>query len=311
MRSLALEFGAGLVFTEVANAQGLVHGSKPTRHLLETFPGEHPVAGHIYGSDPGIMARAAILMEELNRFSFIDINCGCPVRKIVAKGAGAALIRDPARIAAIVSAVGAAISIPVTVKTRIGFSPDMVNISEIAHAAEEAGAAAISIHGRLACHHHRGPSAWDIIARVKSERTIPVIGNGGVDRAEDVPVMFAETGVDAVMIGRGAVGNPWIFRKAHALMHGLPYEEHSLSEHRAVIAEQLNRLITLKKIEYRFRKRASVPAEQSAALHFRAHLFRYFAGFRDWADVRRELNTMNTPERIMEAVDRVLARQKP
>ena len=308
-RSICRAHGSGLVFTEVANAEGIVHGSRPTLHLLETSPGERPVAAHIYGSQPEPMAAAAAIIEKLGHFDLIDINGGCPMRKIVAKGAGAALMGDPERTCAIVRAVAQAVSLPVTVKTRIGLRPDRMNVSEMARAIQEGGASAISIHGRFASRQHSGEADWEALARVKSELRIPVLGNGGVEAAADAVAMFERTGVDGVMIGRAAIGNPWIFDEIGCLLAGRPYTPHTMAEHRAMIEDQLRRLIALKTLEYKHRRRRELTVEQSAALQFRAHLVKYLHGFRHWVDVRRSLNTMTSCQAVMDAVDLVISRQ--
>jgi len=309
-RSICRESGCGAVYTEVVNAAGLVHGSKRSWHMLETFPGERPIAAHIYGADPGVMANAAAQIEQRGGFDLIDVNCGCPVRKIVAKGAGAALMRTPGTINSIVRAVCDSVSIPVTVKTRIGFSPEAHNISEVAHAAEEAGAAAIAIHGRFATNHHRGPADWETIARIKAEMGIPVIGNGGVEQPADAVGMLEQTGVDGIMIGRAAVGNPWLFAEIRALLGGNEPEPHTLADCRQIIDTHLKRLVELKEKERRYRGKGALAADAGAALHFRGHLFQYLRGFRNWSDVRRRLNEMNSTEAIMNAVDMVISRQE-
>ena len=277
-RSICKRFHCGAVFTEMVNAAGVVHGSRRTLHLLETMPGERPIAAHLYAKEPGPLAEAAAEVEKLGRFDFIDINCGCPVRKIVAKGAGVALMKNPEKIQAMVRAVRAAVSLPVTIKTRIGFSPDKMNISEVSQAAQEGGAAAIFLHARFASSRHSGPPDWEALARIKSELAIPVIGNGGIACADDVPKMLRETGVDGVMIGRAAVGNPWIFGEIYALLAGLPFAPLSPEERRAIMAEHFERLVELKTKELQYRKRARLPADQGAAVHFKSHLFRYLSG---------------------------------
>jgi nifR3 family TIM-barrel protein len=304
-RVLCTRYGCGFTMTEVVNAQAILYGSKPTLSLLVRDPAEGPVGAHLYGSDPGVMAEAARFVEAMGRFQFVDLNAGCPVRKIVAKGAGAALIGDPARIAAIVAAIRSAVSLPVTVKTRIGLTPDRTNIREIAQGVEEAGAAAIAIHARYASNQHRGPANWDLLAQVKSERRLPVLGNGGIQKAGDALRMVAETGVDGVLIGRAAVGNPWIFEEVAALARGETPRIHDNDEHRAVILEHLDMLTRLKEDELRHCNRRHT-AEVTASLHFRAHLYRYLTGFGRWADVRRSLNTIHRREQILAAVDHVL-----
>jgi tRNA-dihydrouridine synthase B len=307
LRSLCRRFGCGLTFTEITNAEGIVRGQRPTLHILETAPDEYPVAAHIYGSNPDVMAKAAADVEKLGRFHMIDINCGCPVRKIIAKGAGVALMKSPEKIGAIVRAVKQAVSFPVTVKTRLGLSPNRVNISEVAQAVEEAGGSAIFIHVRFASAKHAGDAAWDILAKIKSERTIPVVGNGGITIPEDVPRMFSETGVDGVMIGRAAIGHPWIFRDASCLLTEHPLPRLSLVERRAVVAEHLAEFVKLKDIERKWkRKSARVTSEELAVRHFTGHLIAYLRGCKSQGEWKRNLQSLHTIADVMSVVDTVL-----
>lgn len=307
MRSLCMDFGCGMVYTEVAVAEGVARRMPRTMHLFEARPTERPIAAHMYGANPDAMAQAAQVAESLGRFDTIDINCGCPMRKIVAKGAGAALTRNPARIEAIVRAVRSAVSLPVTIKTRVGFSGDQQNGSEIAHAAESGGAAAIAIHARVATNRHSGAADWEALARIKSERRIPVIGNGGVERAEDAVRMFRETGVDGVMIGRAAVGRPWLFDDIRRALRGEPPVEIDGARLREVVADQLNRLVALKQEEYKARRRHTLSMEMAAVLHFRGHLYRYLAGRPRWPEERRRFGELHTVADVLAMVDRVLA----
>jgi len=309
-RSICKDFGCGMGYTEVAVAQGLMRDSKPSWHLMETIDGENPIAGHMYGSDPVVLAYTAEMIEKTGRFDTIDINCGCPVRKIVAKGAGAALIHTPELIGEIVKAVSDAVTIPVTVKTRIGYHNGLERITEIAQAAEEAGAALIAIHGRYAANHHRGDVDWDMIAKIKSERNIPVMGNGGIMTASEALSRMAETGVDGIMIARGAVGRPWIFDDIARLQAGKPIQERTHAELREIIQEHLNRLLALKEKEALYRRKGSFLIDRGAAMHFRCHLIQYLSGFADWSDIRRRLNGIETIAEIMDIVDCVFARQK-
>lgn len=293
MRDLARRRHCGMAYTEMANADGIARGSKPTEHVLETGPDEKPVAAHLYGHRPETLARAAAMVEQTGRFQVIDLNCGCPVSKIVARGAGAALMKHPDKIAEIVQAVRKAVSLPVTVKTRLGLTPDRMNISEIAQAAEDSGASAITIHARFADARHTGPVDWPALARVKSERKIPVIGNGGVRTADDARRMLAETGVDGVMIGQAAIGNPWIFDETWEVLHGRRPAPHSVREHRAVIEEHLRLLIEHKAQAIRAGRRPRRnDAERDAVLHFRAHLAGYIRGFKKSAVWRRQFSSM-------------------
>ncbi len=308
-RSICKEYGCGMVYTEVAVAQGLVRDSKPSWHLLETVASEAPIAAHIYGSDPQVMAETARMIEHTGRFATIDINCGCPVRKIVAKGAGAALIRSPELIGKIVKAVSSAVQLPVTVKTRIGFEVGQERISEIAHAAEENGAAMIAIHGRYAAHHHRGDVDWELIAKIKSERALPVMGNGGIWTAEDALRLMRQSGVDGIMIARGAVGQPWIFQDIEYLLKGEQPPQHNLNELRSVIEKHLIRLVQLKEKEALYRRKSSFNPDKSAAMKFRSHLIQYLRGLKDWSDIRRKFNSIDSTTDIMQIVDTVFARQ--
>lgn len=303
MRLLCRRGGAGLAFTEVTNAQALLRNSRMTFHLLETFAGERPVAAHLYGADAETLARAARIVEDLGRFDAIDINCGCPVRKIVAKGAGAALMARPAEVERIVRAVGTAVSLPVTVKTRLGLVSGEETLMDVTAAAEQGGAAAVSVHARYADRQHAGAADWDALARVKQARSIPVLGNGGIGEPSEVLRMFRQTGVNGVMIGRAAVGNPWFFRETCRVL-GFPAPGGDLPAGlREVIEEHLSLLRQLKVKAQRIRRRSRLSADQAAALHFRGHLHRYLAGRPGWGAVRRNLQGLNTVKKIMAAVE--------
>ena len=302
MRSLCRDHGCGLVFTEMTNAAGLVHGSARTLHLLESSPGERPCGAHLYGSSPSVLARAAAIAAGLGRFDLIDLNCGCPVRRIVARGAGSALMRKPEAVEAIVRAIREAAALPVTIKTRIGLTPDAVLVSEVAHAAEAGGAAAIAVHARAASRHHAGEADWELLARVKAERRIPVIGNGGLETAEDAVARLRSSGVDAVMIGRGAVGNPWIFEQIRGLLRGQPVPPPTRAQRREVIRLHLERIVVLKTRECRVRRCALGP-EEAAVMQFRGCLVRYLHRLPHWPEVRRAMQTVKTPADVMAALD--------
>lgn len=304
-RLLCKSHHCGLVLTEVVNAQGVMRDSPQTLHFLEAEAEERPVGAQLYGAEPEVMARAAQRIEAMGRFDLIDINCGCPVPRIISKGAGVALMRQPQLIHDMVRAIRAAVQLPVTAKTRIGLSDDQVNISEVAHAIEEAGADTLFIHARLASVRHTGPADWELLARIKSERGIPIVGNGGIDSAPDALRMQRETGVDGVMIGRAAIGNPWIFRAVHALWHDLPFEPPALEERRAVIVAHLHHLIEhFSKKGGKTRRRNS--HEQAACHHFRAHLIKYLAGYPGVKRMLRHMEDMHTVDDVVRAVDEVL-----
>lgn len=306
MRSLARRHHCGMAFTEVTSAEGIVRGSRQTFHILDTMPAERPVAAHIYGSNPDTLAQAAMILEKTGRFQAIDLNCGCPVAKIVAKGAGAALMKHPDKIALIVKAMKQAVSLPVTVKTRLGPAPGQMNISEIAHAVEESGGDAITIHARFATAGHAGPADWPVLAKIKAERKIPVIGNGGIACAGDACRMVEETGVDGVMVGKAAIGNPWIFDEIRAAFCGKPVRPHSAGEHRAMIEEHLRLFVIHKENARKAKRHPRHSAELDAVMHFRCHLVGYARGFKRCSELKKKLQTPRTAEDILALVQEYL-----
>ena len=217
-RQICREHGAGLTVTEMASAKALEYGDKKTPRLLRLARGEHPASAQIFGSDPACMARSAKRALELSGCDIIDINMGCPAPKIVGNGDGSALMKSPDLAARIVAAVKQAVSVPVTVKFRIGWDAQSVNCVEFARLCEQAGADMVAVHGRTRSQQYSGTANWDIIRAVKEAVTIPVAANGDVFAPQDVPRILAHTGADFVMIGRGSLGDPWIFERAHALM---------------------------------------------------------------------------------------------
>ncbi len=220
-RRIAKSFDVDLVTSEMVSSEGLVRNRASTKMLLQSHVEEKPLAIQLFGSDPKVVAEAARIVADEGA-DIIDLNMGCPVPKVVRQGAGAALLRNPETVAMLVNAVRQAVSIPVTVKTRSGWSQSKINVSEVARVAEDAGADAITIHPRTAKQGFSGSADWPLIARVKQAVNIPVIGNGDVTRPEDVGKMRKLTQCDGVMIGRGAMGNPWIFEQARQLTKGQP-----------------------------------------------------------------------------------------
>ena len=306
-RSLCLEQGCGAVVSEMVSAQGLVRHHERTGHYLDTWGEEHPIGAQIYGSDPGAMAVAAAKVAETKKFDFLDINAGCPMPKIRNRGDGAGLMRDPAKMAEIVRQVVASVgaTLPVTVKTRIGWCADTINVLETTAGVEEAGAEAIFLHGRVASVRHSGPSDWNLIAEVKRARKIPVVGNGGVKTAEDVFKMAMETGVDGAMVGRVALGNPWLFRDIRDWAAGRTPRLPSVEEVRAAIHEHLRREMDL--MARRGKKELKLGAELTACLVLRAHLVRYLRGFRGFGALARTLEERQDAATLLRRVDEVLA----
>lgn len=209
-RLLCKEQGAGLLCMEMISAKAIYYNNRNTESLLEIHPDETPVSLQLFGSDPKIMSEMAKRIEE-RPFDILDVNMGCPVPKVVRNGEGSALMKEPKLVYGIVSALVKAIRKPVTVKIRKGFDDDHVNAVEIAKIIEEAGAAAVAVHGRTREQYYSGRADWDIIRQVKETVSIPVIGNGDVTSPQKADEMVRETGCDGIMIARGAQGNPWIF----------------------------------------------------------------------------------------------------
>ena len=218
-RILCRDHGASVAVTEMVSARGLADGHERSSEYLDFDSDEHPISVQVFGSDPQVMAEGARVIAE-RRPDMIDINCGCPVKKIVNRNAGAALMKDPLHLGRIVRAMVEAVDIPITLKIRSGWD-ETENASEVAQAAEGAGAAAIAVHARSRSEKFSGQADWNVIARVKASVGIPVIGNGDVRDADAASKMVQDTGCDLVMIGRWAIGNPWIFRQVErCLTHG-------------------------------------------------------------------------------------------
>jgi nifR3 family TIM-barrel protein len=218
-RRLAREQGAGVVYTEMVSADGLIRGNKPTFELCAFEPHERPIGIQLFGADPGIMADATRVLCDLpegQRPDLIDINMGCPVRKVVNRKAGAALLNEPARIHDIVNRMAAVSTVPVTAKIRLGWDGRSRNVVEVCKVLEGAGAQAVAIHARTRAEKFEGLAHWEMIGEAKKAVSIAVIGNGDVRTAADAVRMLETTGCDAVMLGRAAFGDPWIFRRARA-----------------------------------------------------------------------------------------------
>ena len=210
-RLIVRSFGCALAFTEMISANGIIRKSDRTLEYLKTCADDNPLGAQIFGADPEIMAEAACIVAN-HGIDLIDINMGCPVKKVIKAGAGAILMKDPDRVSRIIRAVKKAVRIPVTVKIRSGWTRSSINAVEIARVAEKSGVDAIIVHGRTADQGFGGVADWKVIAEIKKKVNIPVIGNGDIWQPQDAIRMLQETSCDAVMVGRGALGNPWIFK---------------------------------------------------------------------------------------------------
>jgi len=279
-RSMARRFGCRLAFTEMVSVNGLVRGSQKTCRYLDSDRNDRPLGVQIFGSDPALMAEGARIVTERGA-DLVDVNMGCPVKKVVRAGAGAALLRDPEKVGMIIRAVRGATSLPLTVKIRAGWRRSEVNAAIIARIAEDEGANALVIHPRTADQGFSGTADWAVIKAVKDALRIPVIGNGDIRSPGDARKMMQITGCDAVMIGRAALGNPWIFLNMGETQGGAGSDGYhplvSLAEREQVIRDHLE-------------METDYSGERGGLQSFRKHLLWYTRGLRGSAPFRQKIS---------------------
>ena len=291
-RELCMSFGAGYCVSEMVSSKGITYHSQKSAELMELSALERPCGVQLFGTEPDTMAQAA---QFALRYSpdVIDINMGCPAPKIAGSGSGSALMRDPALCGRIIRAVAQAVEIPVTVKIRAGYDSAHRNAVEIAKIAEDAGAAAVAVHGRTRDQFYAPPVDYDIIRDVKRAVTIPVIGNGDVTDALSAKRLYDFTGVDYIMIGRGALGNPWIFREVNAYLgEGRVIDPPTADEKLDVLERHITRLV-----EYK--------GERVGMREARKHTAYYIKGVRNAASLRNLAFSMNTLNDLKQLIDEI------
>ena len=284
-RLLCKEQGAALCCMEMVSAKGIYYNNKNTESLLTVDERERPVSLQLFGSDPEIMAAMAARIEHRN-FDILDINMGCPVPKVVNNGDGSALMKNPVLAGKIIEGMVKAIDKPVTVKIRKGFDDEHINAVEMAHVAQESGAAAVAVHGRTREQYYSGKADWSIIADVKSAVSIPVIGNGDILDAKDVIAMSEQTGCDGFMIGRGAQGNPWIF---HQILH---YFETGEMIGKPPMEEMVKTMLRHARLQIEFK------GDYLGIREMRKHAAWYTAGYKGASKLRGRINDVESYDEL-------------
>lgn len=293
-RRLCSRHGADLTYTEMVSAAGLAHGSRPTRHLMETLPGEGRVACQLFGANPDELEFSAREVSSLGRFVELNLNAGCPVPKVTREGAGATLVKDPAKVHALLAAMKRGTDLPVTLKTRPGPKPDKVMLWELLDAAETAGASAIILHARFTSQNHGGDVHLDLLSELVERAKIQVWGNGGVKDAKTAREMEA-TGVAGIMVGRAALANPQIF----AALKG----ESADCDRIETFKEHLASVVELREALARDFPGDHIPSvDGMCSIQMHTHLFRYFSGRPGAAELRRRLNSIRTLSEILSLV---------
>jgi len=290
-RRICKRFGADTVYTEMVSSQGLTRGNRRTAEVFRFAEEERLIGVQIFGTDPARMADSAAIIAS-SKPDFIDINLACPARKIVARGAGCALMREPGRVEEIARSVVRATRLPVTAKMRLGWDESHINAGPLAKTLEDAGVAAVSIHGRTWKQGFRGDASWSKIAEVKREVGIPVVLSGDIFLPEDAHRAFSETGCDAVMVARGVYGRPWIFRSIKRHLAGRSPDEPSWVERLRVVLAHLDLAI----MEY---------GEEVAVIRFRKHLLWYTKGMHGVVALRPDMSHLESRRDVEEILSRL------
>lgn len=293
MRELCMSYGAAFCVGELTSAKGVSMGDKKSKQLLSCSDAQRPMASQLFGGDPATMAEAARVAESFGP-DFLDLNMGCPAPKVVSSGGGAVLMKDLAKAGAVIRAVTDAVKLPVTVKMRVGWDENSLNCVELAKIAEQNGAAAVTVHGRTRRQMYAPGIHYSEIAAVKQAVSIPVIGNGDIYTAADAVKMYERTGCDLVMVGRGAMGSPWLFQQINALLrHGTPLPEPPLSKKMEVMLRQIQLMLQYKD-------------PHNAVLESRKHTAWYIKGLKNAAALRRRCSEISSFEDAVQIAKLVL-----
>lgn len=288
-RLINKKYGAGMVTTEMVSANGLIRDGRKTFELLQSDEREQPLAVQLFGDDPAVVAEGARRVETMGEL--IDINMGCPVKKVIRSGAGSALLKDPKRVGEIVAAVRAATRLPLTIKIRSGWDCDTINFLEIGRIAEAEGVDAITLHPRTKTQGFGGEADWAHIGELKAALSVPVVGSGDIVEPEDAIRMMDETGCDAVMIGRGAYGNPWLIANIIALLKGEAITTPSVTERFSVAKEHVANY-------------CACFGEKKAMADMRKHLCWYSRGLSGATSFRASVNSTTNFNELIDVVDR-------